>query len=167
MRSNTYAGVQELSLKTEIIIEKCDAPFCVIHAEEENDSIRLLQDKISLLDVDGRNFILNGWDGDFCIQLKPEEIFRIYSMDKKIFITSEKETFLLKSRMYEIEERLLSAGMENFIRISNTDIVNFRNVLKLDMSISGVIKVLLKNGDEVFVSRRYMSKIRSKLCLKK
>lgn len=154
-------------MKTEVILENCEAPFCVIHAEEENESIRLLAEKISHMDIDGRNFVFNGWDGDFCVQLKPENVYKIYSMDKKVFITNEKETFVLKTRMYEVEERLSFAGLTDFIRISNTDIVNFQNVLKLDMSMTGIIKVILKNGEEVIVSRRYMSKIRSELCLKK
>lgn len=154
-------------MKTEIKIEKCEIPFCVIHTEENNASIQALADKISHLDLAGNNYLLNGWDGDFCVKLKPEEVYRIYSMDKKVYITKAKETFLLKSRMYEIEENLSSVGLTNFIRVSNTDIINFTNVLKLDMSITGVIKVVLKNNEEVIVSRRYMSKIRSELCLKK
>lgn len=154
-------------MKTEIKIEKCENPFCVIHAEENTASIKALAEKISMLDLNGKTFVFNGWDGDFCIQISPEDVYRIYSMEKKVFITTAKETFVLKNRLYEVEEQLKSFGIEGFIRISNTDIVNFKNVKKLDMSLTGIIKVILKTEEQVMVSRRYMSKIRSELCLKK
>ena len=74
---------------------------------------------------------------------------------------------LLKFRLYEVEDLVQRCGLTDFIRISNTDIVNFENVSKMDMGITGVIKVILKNGGTAFVSRRYMNKIRRQLCLKK
>lgn len=154
-------------MKTEIKIEECEKPFCVIHAAENNASIQALADKISMLDQNGKSVIFNGWDGDFCVQIPASEVYRIYSMDKKVFITTKNETFILKSRLYEIEEKLSTSNIDDFIRISNSDIVNFKNAQKLDMSITGVIKVILKNDEEVIVSRRYMTKIRSELCLKK
>jgi len=154
-------------LKTEVLIEKCDYPFCVIHAEENTTAIQNIADKITMMDSNGKSLNFNGWDGDFCIQLKPKDVYRIYSMDKKVYITNEKETLLLKLRLYEVEAFLQQEGLDSFIRISNTDIVNFNNVQKLDMSLTGVIKVILNNGESIMVSRRYMSKIRSELCLKK
>lgn len=126
-----------------------------------------LAEKISMMNPDGKTVMLNGWDGDYCMKLKPSEIFRVFSLDKKVFVQTEKETLLLKMRLYEFEELAGKCGWDTFIRISNTDIVNFDNALRLDMSISGVIKVCLKNGDDVPVSRRYVSKIRGELCLRK
>lgn len=154
-------------MKTEIKIEKCDTPFCVVHAEEKNRQILEIAEKISLLSLDGKSVVLNGWDGDFCVPVKPAEVYRVFSQDKKVFFQTEREVFLLKMRLYEFEELSQRCGLNKFIRISNTDIVNFDNVLKLDMSLSGVIKVNLKNNDVAIVSRRYMNKIRSELCLKK
>ena len=154
-------------MKTEIKIESCDMPFCVIHAEEKSSKILEIAEKISLLNPDGKSVVLNGWDGDFCVPVKPSEVYRVFSQDKKVFIQTEKETFQLKMRLYEFEELVQNCGWNRFIRISNTDIVNFDNVLKFDMSLSGIIKVNLKNNDVAIVSRRYMNKIRGELCLKK
>lgn len=154
-------------MKTEIKIEKCEQPFCEIHTAERTAAIEKLADKISMLDTNGKPTVFNGWDGDFCLQIPAAEIYRIYSMDKKVFLTTKTETLVVKSRLYEIEDKLAAASLDSFIRVSNTDIVNFNNVHKLDMSITGVIKVIMKNDEEIIVSRRYMSKIRSELCLKK
>lgn len=158
---------REVVLKTEILLENCNAPFCVIHAEEKTNKILEIAEKISMIDAEGKSVILNGWDADYCVQLKPADVFRVFSQDKKVFVQTEKETLLLKMRLYEFEELVEKCGWTNFIRISNTDIVNFDNASKFDMSLTGVIKVIMKNDECAFVSRRYMTKIRSELCLRK
>lgn len=150
-------------MKTEIKIESCEKVFCVIHAPEENEKINNLAEKISMLGESGENITLNGWDGDYCIKLSPKDIFRVYSLDKKVFVETEKEHLLLKLRLYEFEELCTKAGLSDFIRISNTDIVNFGHVKNLDLSLTGVMKVNLKNGNQTIVSRRYMSKLKESL----
>jgi len=154
-------------LKTEIKIDGCEKAFCVIHTPEINETIESLAEKISLLGYSGEAIALNGWDGDYCVKLQPKDIFRIYSLDKKVFVETEKDQFMLKMRLYEFEEICAKGGWTDFIRISNTDIVNFNHVRNLDMSLAGVIKINLKNDTVAIVSRRYMNKIRTELCLKK
>lgn len=154
-------------MKTEIQLEKCKTPFCVIHAAEKTAAIEEAAEKISMIDSEGKATILHGWDGDYCVPLKAGDIYRIYSMDKKVYAETRTETLLLQLRLYETEELVERCGLTDYIRISNTDIVNFTKVARLDMSLTGVIKVIFDNGNTTMVSRRYMSKIRSKLCIKK
>ena len=148
---------------TQIKIEKCDKPYCVIHAEAETEGIKAIAEQISRMDERGRTTMLTGWDGDYCIQVKQNEIFRIYSMDKKVYLETEKENLLLKLRLYEFEELAQKCGWTDFIRISNTDIVNFSKVTKLDMSLTGIVRVNFTNGKDAIVSRRYMNKIKNEL----
>lgn len=150
-------------MKIEIRIEKCEKPYCVIHAQSETPAIQTIADKIRSMDETGRTAVITGWDGDYCIQIKQEEIFRIYSMDKKVYVETEKENLLLKMRLYEFEQLAENCGWTNFIRISNTDIANFSKVTALDMSITGVVHVNFTGGKTAMVSRRYMTKIRNQL----
>jgi len=150
-------------LITQIKIEKCDKPYCVIHTEAETDGIKAIAEKINRMDESGRATMLTGWDGDYCIQIKQNEIFRIYSMDKKVYLETEKENLLLKLRLYEFAELAKKCGWTDFIRISNTDIVNFSKVTNLDMSLTGIVRVNFTNGKSAIVSRRYMSKIKREL----
>ena len=135
----------------------------MIHTDSETEGIKAIAEKISSMDETCHNTMLTGWDGDYCIQVKQNEIFRIYSMDKKVYLETEKETLLLKLRLYEFEELAEKCGWTDFIRISNTDIVNFSKVTKLDMSLTGIVRVIFINGKDAIVSRRYMSKIKSEL----
>ena len=154
-------------MNTKIEIENCENSYCVIHTASETPAIKDIAEKISRMDETGKAAVLNGWDGDFCIQVKQSEIFRIYSADKKVFMEAEgkaaTENLLVKMRVYEFEELAEKCGWTDFIRISNTDIVNFSKVTKLDMSLSGIIKVNFTNGSDAIVSRRYMNKIKDQL----
>ena len=152
-------------MKTEIKIEQCEKPFCVIHTANETPVITEIAEKIRRMDESGKQVVITGWDGDYCIQIPQNQIYRIYSMDKKVFVQTEKETLLLKLRLYEFEQLVLECGWTDFIRISNTDIANFSKVTALDMSITGVVKVKFTDGSDAMVSRRYMSKIRDQLNL--
>ena len=152
-------------MQTQIKIEQCEKPFCVIHTSKETDGIKAVAEKIGMMDENGLSAAVSGWDGDYCIQVKQNELLRIYSLDKKVYLEceSEEEPLLLKMRLYEFEELAERCGWTDFIRISNTDIVNFSKVTKLDMSLTGIVRVNFTNGKDAIVSRRYMNKIRKEL----
>lgn len=150
-------------MRTEIKIEKCNKPYCVIHTETVTEGICKVAESIRKMDESGKIVILTAWDGDYCIQLKIDEVFRIFSMEKKVYVETEKEVLLLKMRLYEFEELSENCGWTDFIRISNTDIVNFSKITSLDMSISGVVKVNLINGSKTVISRRFVTKIKKQL----
>ncbi len=154
-------------MQTQIKIEQCEKPFCVIHTPAETDSIKDIAQKISMMDESGKSTAVSGWDGDYCIQVKQNELLRIYSMDKKVYLEcdSEEEPLLLKMRLYEFEELAERCGWTEFIRISNTDIVNISKVQKFDMSLSGIIKVNYGDGKVAIVSRRYMNKIKDRILM--
>lgn len=88
------------------------------------------------------------------------EIVRIYSENKKVNLRTKKHTYEVRDRLYSLEEALKDKG---FVRISNSEIVNLLQIEKLDMSYTGTIKMYMKNGDETFVSRRYVSRIKDVL----
>ena len=92
--------------------------------------------------------------------LAPVEIVRIFSQNKRVYVRTEDECYEVNDRIYSLEDQLQDRG---FVRISNSELVNIRWIEKLDMSYAGTIKMQLKNGDETYVSRRYMKKIKDVL----
>lgn len=154
-------------MQVEIKIEQCEKNYCVIHAQSESDGIKEIAQKISMMDANGKNTVIPGWDGDYCIQVKQQDLLRIYSLDKKVYLEcqTEKEPLLLKMRLYEFEELAERLGWTDFIRISNTDIINLSHVKKFDMSFSGVVKVIYGEERFAIVSRRYMNKIKDQLLM--
>ncbi|MBQ7934116.1 MAG: LytTR family transcriptional regulator [Lachnospiraceae bacterium] len=92
--------------------------------------------------------------------LVPAQIIRIYSASKKVYIRTAEDCYEVRERLYTLEEQLADWG---FVRISNSEIVNMEQIEKLDMSHVGTIRMYMKNGDETYVSRRYVKKIKEEL----
>lgn len=86
-----------------------------------------------------------------------EDLIRIYAGSGKVFAVTHKGEYALRLRLYEIEERL---PPHQFVRISNSEIINLKNVISFDLSFTGTICVKLANGTITYVSRRYVSKLK-------
>ena len=91
------------------------------------------------------------------VLLREEEILRVYTEKRRVLVDSSRGTFALRTRLYELEARL---DAEEFVRISNSEIVRRGCILHLDFSLTGTIRLTLKGGIETYVSRRYVSRIR-------
>ena len=126
----------------------------VIYANEMNEEVNNIMDKLennnnseSIMGLlDDRNYILD---------LKEIESFFIE--DSKVFARKKGKKYRVKKRIFELEELLYNTS---FVRISNSEIVNFNKVDSLD--IQGRITIILKfkSGEITYVSRRYISKIK-------
>lgn len=92
--------------------------------------------------------------------LNPAKIYRIYTENSKVFAESIDEKYLVKKRIYQLEDILKS---KKFVRISNSELINLNLVDSFDLSHSGTISVKMKNKSKTFVSRRYVKKIKETL----
>lgn len=89
--------------------------------------------------------------------LEQNNLFRIYACNGKVFAVTNNGEYILRLRLYEIEERL---NPSQFVRISNSEIINLKKVKHFDLSFTGTIYVELMNGTTTYVSRRYVPKIK-------
>jgi DNA-binding LytR/AlgR family response regulator len=103
---------------------------------------------------------LPGWQDGEVFLLDPKQIRRIWAEGQAVLARTESAALPLKLRLYELEDRLSGSS---FLRVSHGEIVNFDHVKSLDFSMAGTLSLRLDNGDAVFVSRRYMAKIKSYL----
>ncbi|MGP1507617.1 MAG: LytTR family DNA-binding domain-containing protein [Sphaerochaeta sp.] len=106
--------------------------------------------------------MIAGFRNDEMQILEQETISKIYACDGKVFAKTQNCEFLLKMRLYEIEERL---DKSCFVRISNSEIINLKKVKSFDLSMSGTIYVVMQDRTVAFVSRRYVQKIKKTLGL--
>lgn len=88
--------------------------------------------------------------------IEQADLIRIYASSGKVFAVTHKGEYALRLRLYEIEERL----PHQFVRISNSEIINLKKVDSFDLSLTGTICVKLANGTVTYVSRRYVSKLK-------
>ena len=98
------------------------------------------------------------------LSLSPSEIISFYSEGQKVVALGQKDRYSVSIKLYELEEGL---AKKSFVRISRSEIVNYRKIKSLDMSMTGTIKIIMKNDYETFVSRRNIAKIKELLVKKK
>lgn len=134
----------------------CTQPKVIIYTNEITQEINELAKSLSGIEYSS----LAGYKRGEILLIRPDEIIRIYSQGQKILAQLDKDTVQLKYRLYELENRLAGTS---FMRISNSEIVNFKKVVSLDMSMSGTISLKYKSGEKSFVSRRYIEKIKKYL----
>lgn len=145
-------------MKIEIKLdENCSETKVIIITEKMTDEITALMQRLS--EATPQETLI-GFDGEVVLLLDPSEIVRIYSAVGKVFAVTDKKEYVLRLRLYEVEERLSGKG---FVRISNSEIINIKKAKKFDLSTVGTICVSLSNGDISFVSRRYVAKIKKTL----
>ncbi len=89
--------------------------------------------------------------------LEKDNLVRAYANKGKVFAVTNEGEYTVRLRLYELEERL---NPDQFVRISNSEIVNLKKVKNFDLSFTGTICVELVNGTVTYVSRRYVSKIK-------
>ena len=101
--------------------------------------------------------IITGIKNEKIEVLEQSDLIRVYASSGKVFAVTDNGEYTLHIRLYEIEERLNS---HQFVRISNSEIINLKRVDNFDLSFTGTICVKLSNGTTTYVSRRYVAKIK-------
>ena len=104
-----------------------------------------------------RGCILNGYRENEVTRLPTGEILRIYAERQKVYAETADGVYQLRQRLYTLEEEL---DKGQFLRISNSEIVNSAAIRRLDISLTGTIGVELRGGIRTYASRRYVKKIK-------
>lgn len=124
----------------------------------------LNEDVKKVNDLLNNSFILNNKMNVFLERemfiINLSDIETIYSSNNKVYVKANNNLYTTKYKLYELEEMLWNS---TFVRISNSEIVNFDKVKKLDLKLTGTILLFFKSGAETYVSRRYMKKIKEYL----
>lgn len=85
-----------------------------------------------------------------------ESIICFFSKDKYNYIRTKDGIYKVKYKLYELEEMLKN---KDFIRISNSCIINIKQVECFDTSIIGTILVKLRDNSQEKVSKRNVKEI--------
>lgn len=133
-------------------------PKIIILTASMTDEVSSIVKKLS----ENVSQIIPGYKDEKIEILEPADLIRIYANSGKVFAVTGKGEYTLQLRLYEAEERLPS---NQFIRISNSEIINLKKVNNFDLSFTGTICVKLSNGITTYVSRRYVAKLKKILGL--
>jgi len=85
------------------------------------------------------------------------DIFYIESVDGKTVVCCEKEKYIVKSRLYQIYEKLRENG---FIQISKYCVLNINKLDKFKPLDNNRLEAVLSNGVYLCITRKYISGIK-------
>ncbi|HWR22973.1 MAG TPA: LytTR family DNA-binding domain-containing protein [Feifaniaceae bacterium] len=108
--------------------------------------------------VKSTDITLAGYSDDRVTQLFLQDIFYVEAVDNRVFAYTQKETFELKCKLYEFEE---AYGGQRFFRCSKSMVVNLMKIDSVYPILNGRFAARLFNGEEVIISRQYVSALKS------
>ncbi len=140
-------------MELKIVIDKNRPEEVIIYAHKKSELIKSIENLVERCE---KNFVAYG---DGCVRkISADEVYCFVSRDSKVYALTEKEKLLLKERLYQIEEKLDG----NFVKINQSCIGNINRIKNFDVSVSGTLKVIFKNGYTDYVSRRQMKIVKER-----
>ena len=135
-------------MKFRVIIDKAKDEEVVATVHRRTDLIDEIE---SLILRDEQTDALAAYQEDEIRLLELNDVECITADDGKVYVIADGgKRYLLKKRLYEIEESL----PPEFIRINKSSIANRKRIRRFTTAISGAVDVEFKSGFKEYVSRR-------------
>lgn len=136
-------------------IPESETELVDIRCYEENEPVREIADFVR-----SRQGQLSGTIEGRMYNVPVSEIMYIESVDNRTFIYTAKKVYESKQRIYELEDMLES---KHFLRISKASLVNLMKIDSVKPALGGRFSAVLKNGEEIIISRKYVSELKKVL----
>ena len=94
------------------------------------------------------------------IEIPLIDIFYAESVDNRVFIYTAKESYEVRLRLYELEDMLKN---KSFLRVQKSMLLNLMKIKSIRPALSGRYSALLKNNEEIIISRKYVSDLKATL----
>jgi len=131
----------------------------LITAHEQSRTVNALYEHIVEFDKKSLE-TLTAYKDDIVKIVNVTDVFRIYTGNQKVYIQTHQGEYAIRYRLYELEAAL---DKKQFLRISNSEIVNVKKIRDIDLSIIGRICIRFEDNTQTYVSRRYIPKIKKSL----
>lgn len=125
-----------------------------INAHQMTDEIQNIINYISNINSIPNQIIATKNNEVYFIDL--EKVICFFSKDKYNYVRTIEGTYKIKYKLYELEEIF---RQKDFVRISNSCIINIRQVKCFDTSILGTVLVNLNDNTQEIVSKRNIADI--------
>lgn len=140
-------------MKVTTIIDPACEEEVIIRAQSHSK----LVDKIEEL-IAGETAELMGFLGESIVVLDYVKVQYFTVENDKTYARCGGESYRVKRRLYEME-RLAPAC---FVKINQSCLANTRQIARFETSFSGALRVVFKNGDTDYVSRRCLKNVKER-----
>ena len=94
------------------------------------------------------------------IEIPLIDIFYAESVDNRLVVYTAKDSYEVKLKLYELEDMLRG---RTFLRVQKSLLLNLMKIKSIKPALSGRYTALLKNSEEVVISRKYVSDLKNAL----
>ena len=158
-QQQTNIWKEGMFMKVQLYIdEKFSEEKVIIEAPALSDAIQRLLKFAQQL---GKNKVIRAKKEEEIYLLDTAEIQRVYIENRQVWAETVTDNYHLGLPLYQVLE-LLPA---DFLQISQSEIINTKQIDHLKLTGSGLIQITLKNGLITYSSRRYLKAIKEKLQL--
>lgn len=144
----------DIKVRTNISNEFKNIEVC-INAPERNEEVQMLENELLSKSAKSIQQIIAMQNNDIFI-INVSDVILFFSEEKNNFCKTKDGVYRINEKLYYLEEML---PKKDFIRISNSAIININHVKCFNTSIIGKIIVKFKDGSEESVSKRKTSEI--------
>lgn len=137
------------------IDEKIDETEILINC---NQLTRDIENIIATLRIMNQQMLVMQ-DGESYL-LDVSKISYIEAVERKTFVYTDEAIYESKLKLYEMEERLCQSG---FFRVSKSCLVHLKFIKSLKNDIERKLRLTMKNGEQIMVSRQYAEEIKKRL----
>lgn len=116
---------------------------------------------IYIQNLDKRTTSLTVKKGEQIYLVDYASIVRLYLEDKILQVQTQEDSFTSNLRLYQFKDML----PVHFLQISQSEIINIRQLDHLKLTPNGMVKLFMKNGSIPYSSRRYLKTIKERLGL--
>ncbi len=141
-------------MEFKLIIDEFRKEEVVVYAKGKNKLTEIIEQL-----VNDSNLELVGYKNKEATFLNTSDVFCFTILDDKVYALTENDRFVLKQRLYQVEERLSDA----FVKINQSCIANISKIKRFDASVSGSLMVIFKNEYKEYVSRRQLKAVKERL----
>ena len=100
---------------------------------------------------------LPGYSEESVTQIFLLDIFYVESVDSRVFAYTKDQTYELRIKLYEFEQ---AYEKRRFFRCSKSMVVNLMKITSVYPIFNGRFAAKLLNGEEVIISRTYVSELK-------
>ncbi len=136
-------------------------PELHICTNDINDRILKIRDDLQALY--GDSIVGTDLRGNRCV-VPLISVISFYASEQRVIAKTLDNEYSISKKLYELEDELSDLG---FVRISKSEVVNIHKIVRLDMSLTGTIKIIMYGDYETYTSRRNIAKIKQLLSNKK
>ena len=130
-----------------------------IEAQTMSEQVSHLMTYIQNLDKRTTNLTVKKGEQIYLIDYA--SIVRLYLEDKILQVQTQEDSFTSNLRLYQVKDML----PVHFLQISQSEIINIRQLDHLKLTPNGMVKLFMKNGSITYSYRRYLKTIKERLGL--